>query len=193
MFSDQTTMEPVFTIPYPEFVVADRLRNAFPRKHGYGVFIPASRQQEGFDLMLAKTSGPATRCVTIQVKASRMYPADPQKSGRFAYNFWFKRFKPHPSTQLFVFVCPIPHEPKSARARAPSVWKPVLVCLTQPEMDQLLRNARTKTGENDTHFSFGVGTATEVFLTRGSPDAEGVDHSRHLLEGRVQMITKLFE
>ncbi len=69
-------MEPVFTLPYPEFCVAQRLHKLFPTAEGYSLFVPLSRQEKGVDLMLAHRGG-RTRAVTIQIKSSRTYSSPP--------------------------------------------------------------------------------------------------------------------
>jgi len=62
-------MESIFTLPYSKYKVAEELQKKLPKKDGYSVLIPISRQQKGFDLMLFnyKTS----KHITIQIKASR--------------------------------------------------------------------------------------------------------------------------
>src|SRR5208282_4197151 len=47
-------MEPVFTLQWPEFVVAQRLQEYLPRKEGYSVLVPLSRQEEGIDLAVLR-------------------------------------------------------------------------------------------------------------------------------------------
>jgi hypothetical protein len=36
-------MDPVFTIQWPEFLLADRLQKRLPKSEGFSVFIPTSR------------------------------------------------------------------------------------------------------------------------------------------------------
>ena len=65
-------MEPVFTLQWPEFVVAERLQSLLPRKDGYSVFIPLSRQEKGIDLaVLHRSANGRTTAKTFQVKADR--------------------------------------------------------------------------------------------------------------------------
>src|SRR5437870_2211960 len=72
-------MDPVFTLQWPEFVVAHRLQQLLPKKDGYSVLIPLSRQEKGIDLAILKKLGGAHRTITIQIKASRTYPHPPPK------------------------------------------------------------------------------------------------------------------
>jgi hypothetical protein len=89
-------MEPVFTLQWPEFVVAQRLQSLLPRKDGYSVLIPLSRQEEGVDLaVLHRSSNKRSKTITIQVKASRTYlpPAPKRKDTiRFRFYTWFNHF-----------------------------------------------------------------------------------------------------
>jgi hypothetical protein len=67
-------MEPVFTLQWPEFVIAQRLQTLLPRKDGYSVLVPLSRQEKGIDLAVLHRTGTGTSVTTtIQVKASRTY------------------------------------------------------------------------------------------------------------------------
>lgn len=89
-------MEPVFTLQWPEFVVAQRLQSLLPRKDGYSVLIPLSRQEEGIDLaVLHRSDNERSETITIQVKASRTYllPAPKRKDTiRFRFYTWFNHF-----------------------------------------------------------------------------------------------------
>ena len=89
-------MEPVFTLQWPEFVVAERLQDLLPRKDGYSVLIPLSRQEKGIDLVvLRRSKSGQSFALTIQVKASRTYlPIAPKRKNtiRYKYYTWFNRF-----------------------------------------------------------------------------------------------------
>ncbi|MEZ4200803.1 MAG: hypothetical protein R3B69_04485 [Candidatus Paceibacterota bacterium] len=43
-----------FTIPFPEYDIADILQKQFPKKENFSVAIPLSRQQKFYDLLLVK-------------------------------------------------------------------------------------------------------------------------------------------
>jgi hypothetical protein len=97
-------MEPVFTLPYPEYCVAQRLRMLFPPKGGYSILVPISRQEKGVDLILAHRQD-RTRAITIQVKSSRTYSSPPparQSTRRFRYAIWLNTFECPPQAD---FVC----------------------------------------------------------------------------------------
>src|SRR5207247_8199121 len=92
-------MDPVFTLQWPEFVLAHRLQQRLPKKEGYSLLVPLSRQEKGIDLAILKKRGGAHRTVTIQIKASRTYLHPPSKQGStrstmpFRFESWFHRFE----------------------------------------------------------------------------------------------------
>jgi hypothetical protein len=83
-------MEPVFTLQWPEFVVAERLRKLLPAKNGYSVLIPLSRQEKGIDLvLLRRNKSGQSFVITIQVKASRTYlPPAPKRETTIRYQYY---------------------------------------------------------------------------------------------------------
>ena len=116
-------MEPVFTLPWPEFYLADRLQAKFPKSRGYSLLIPISRQEKGYDLALMKCSALGNRVVTFQVKASRSHLAESRvvnNRRRFRYTGFFNRFEV-PDQADFVLICsmfapdPFRTQPVSAR------------------------------------------------------------------------------
>src|SRR5881275_2005982 len=90
-------MDPVFTLQWPEFVVAHRLQQLLPKKDGYSLLVPLSRQEKGVDLAILKKLGGAHKTVTIQIKASRSYLHSPRKREStkpyFLFNTRFGRFE----------------------------------------------------------------------------------------------------
>ena len=60
-----------FTIPFPEYDIADILQRKFPKKENFSVSIPLSRQQKFYDLLLV--NGKNKKILTIQVKSSRTF------------------------------------------------------------------------------------------------------------------------
>jgi hypothetical protein len=53
-------MESIISLPYAEYMVADKLIHLFKKKDGYAVFVPVSRQQQGVDLILANLNSGKT-------------------------------------------------------------------------------------------------------------------------------------
>ena len=70
-------MEPLFSIEYSEYCVADTLSKLLytPKQFNVSVFVPTSRQEKGIDLMLYRHEDATCHnfTATIQVKSSRVY------------------------------------------------------------------------------------------------------------------------
>jgi len=83
-------MDPVFTLQWPEFVIAEKLQKFLPRKDGYFILIPLSRQEKGIDLAVMLANLPLNHSVvTIQVKASRTYlPPAPKRKDVERYKYY---------------------------------------------------------------------------------------------------------
>src|SRR5262245_34391922 len=104
-------MDPCFTLPYSEFVVAQRLTHALPAKMGFAVYAPLSRQQPGVDLVVVRRRGRHSWAKTIQVKSSRTYskrPSTRQRRSRalreFRFDTWLKSFDCPPQADFFCIV-----------------------------------------------------------------------------------------
>lgn len=80
-------MQPIFTMQYGEFAVADYLSKKIK---GTSVFIPASAQEKGIDLLLYRYDNGCNKTNTIQVKMSRTYYNDKEDSG-YPFYLWFNR------------------------------------------------------------------------------------------------------
>jgi hypothetical protein len=76
-------MDPIITLPYSEWVVAQQLTKSFPVREGYSVFAPLSRQEKGVDLVLVQRQRGATRAASIQVKFSRTYDQPQSRRHKF--------------------------------------------------------------------------------------------------------------
>lgn len=73
-------MNPIFTLNYPELLVAEYLQKHFVKKAGYSVLVPLSGQQKGYDLALMRRNSHGTKVVTFQVKSSRTYTGSPERN-----------------------------------------------------------------------------------------------------------------
>jgi hypothetical protein len=73
-------VDPVFTLQWPEFVIAQRLHALLPPKDGYSILIPLSRQEKGIDLaVLHRRGNGKSETTTIRVNASRTFVDPPPK------------------------------------------------------------------------------------------------------------------
>ena len=78
--SSETFVDPIFTLQWPEFLLASGLQKKLPKTEGYSVLVPVSRQEKGIDLALLRKAHKRSRTITIQVKASKTYmPERPKR------------------------------------------------------------------------------------------------------------------
>src|SRR6266481_3808787 len=99
-------MEPIFTLPYSEFCVAQQLARWLPASRGYSLYAPVSRQQPGVGLVVARRRGSKVRVACIQVKSSRTYSPRTVPTARttrptFRYYTWFNNFDVPPQADFF--------------------------------------------------------------------------------------------
>ncbi len=180
-------MEPVFTLPYSEFCVAQRLRKLFPAGKGYSIYVPPSRQEPGVDLVLARRLRRRTRVVTIQIKSSRTYSRwkETERTKRpYRYDTWFNTFTCPPQADFVCLVSLYPARDAAERRELGSWWAPQILLFTHAEMRRFLRRVKTVGGKPDRMFGFGFNHAGEAVQTRGDQHRRHLDFSHHLLERR---------
>lgn len=183
-------MDGIFTLPYSEYRVAETLVKLFPKKEGFALFVPTSRQEKGIDLLLFNRAKGKT--VTIQVKSSRAYQHDSTKS-KNKYGIWLNNFitqceKGEADFYIIYGLYPVYNE-KNINAK--ECWKEILLCYSQKEMLATLNRVRlAKTPEEkDRFFGYEFDSDKKVFSGRGfGPEREDV--SRYLLQAKIPAIKK---
>lgn len=187
-------MEPVFTLQWPEFVIAQRLQSLLPRKSGYSVFVPLSRQEKGVDLaVLHRGSTNESDTMTFQVKASRTYlHPPPKRKDIIGYQFytWFNRFDvPDQADFVILFGMYAPDLGKTTRISA-AWYSHCSLIFTRQEMRQFMADCKTVGGKPDRMFGFGFNDLSKIILTRGDQYRSKKDYAGYLLEKRVEILTK---
>lgn len=184
-------MEPVFTMQYGEYAVAEILSKKIK---GASVFIPVSAQEKGIDMLLYKHTPNGNKILTVQVKMSRSY----SDKSSFDYYLWFNRFNPQPNADLFVFVGIFPtyklgYNSKSTDLKNGKQWDEIFIVFTYEEMVDFMEKNRLKKNpeEYDRKFGFGFNDKNEIYITRGRPTIE--DISDKLLQNRVELIKSMLE
>lgn len=188
-------MEPVFTLPWPEFHLAGRLQAKFPKSAAYSLMIPMSRQEKGIDLAILKRTPTGSRCATFQVKASRTWISSGERivrprTGRriFRYTMRFNNFPLPEQADFFLLsgmFAPDPHRTQRVEA---DWYRDCTLLFTSQEMRDLLDNCRTRGGTPDRMFYFSFDTPDQVFQTRGIQDGGHKDFSPFLLDRRIYLI-----
>jgi hypothetical protein len=180
-------MEPVFTLQWSEFVVAQKLQKLLPQKDGYSILVPLSRQEKGIDLaVLHRQGNNLSKTTTVQVKASRTYlppPPKREKTVRFQFYTWFNRFDvPDRADFVILFGMYAPNRGKTTRVSAKKWYTDCSLLFTNEEMRTLMSDCKTVGGKPDRMFGFGFNDLSKVILTRGDMKRTSRDFTKHLLE-----------
>lgn len=189
-------MQPIFTMQYGEFMVADYLSQKLKR---ISVFIPASAQEKGIDILLYRFNNERNRntVCTIQVKMSRIYysKAKTKIANKFPYYIWFKRFDTQPNADWYILMgiyAKLPmEEPRSKYTD--TKWDRIMLAFTNQEMTDFISGLRQKRdpAKQDTMFDFGFNDVKEIYQTRGYPEIRRMDH--FLLDNRLEEIAGSFK
>lgn len=184
-------MEPVFSLPYSEFCVAQQLARLLPASRGYSLYVPVSRQQPGTDLLLMRRCDRQVRAACIQVKSSRTYSrpaATPRAKRPFRYDTWFNSFECPPQADFFCLVALYPAVDAAQRRDLGTWWAPQILLFTQREMRRFLSGVRTVQGAPDRMFGFGFDGPNEAFQTRGDANRRYRDFSAYVLGRRLHVL-----
>jgi hypothetical protein len=181
-------MDPVFTIPYPEYAVASQLSHHLPNSQGYTIFVPASRQQKGVDLLVTYRSNRVIRAMSIQIKSSRTYSQKtPGVRTRkpFRYQTWYNNFEAPPEADFIFLIALYPNDERDRSRALETWWSQVVLVFTHEEMVGFLASVKTLTGTRDKMFGFGFDTPKCIRQTRGDQHQRYEDFTDHLLSRRV--------
>ena len=184
-------MDPVFTLQWSEFVIAEKLQKLLPKKNGYSVLVPLSRQEEGIDLAILHRKGEGkSNILTIQVKSSRTWIG---KKGKDPYHFTsrFSRFTV-PDRADFVILVGM-YAPKTGKTKRVSAdwYEDCSLVFSRDEMRQFIKDCKTvKKRTPDQMFYFGFNDLKKVVLTRGDPKQAEPDFTKNLLEKRISELKK---
>lgn len=184
-------MEPVFSLPYPEFCVAQRLSWLLSSAKGYSVYVPVSRQQPGVDLVIARRRGRQMHVASVQVKSSRTYSsptATARKKRPFRYYTWFNNFDCPPQADFFCLISLYPAVDAAQKRELGTWWAPQILLFSQSEMRRFLRQVRTVGGKRDRMFGFGFDRPDEAIQTRGDQARRFKDFSGYLLTRQLHTL-----
>ena len=184
-------MQPIFTMQYGEFSVADYLSKNIKNA---SVFVPASSQEKGIDLLLYRFENGCNKTSTIQVKTSRTYYNDKESVGYRNY-LWFNRFSVQANANWYILIgiyAKHPDDEKNAKANS-TIWDKVMLAFTNKEMQKFMSEVKQKKDheKDDLMFGFGFDDGDAVFQTRGYPDIR--DMSKYLIQNRLNEIYYSFQ
>ena len=188
-------MDPVFTIQWPEFLLANRLQKLLPKSQGFSVLIPVSRQEKGFDLAIVKkSSNGLSRVTTIQVKASRAYNQIPPKrksTQRYRFHTWFNRFKVPKEADFFLLFGLYAPDASRTKRVGRHWYKDCTLLFTHKEMKAFMSSCRTRGGKQDRMFGFGFDDERRVVQTRGDKDRGFKDYTPFSLSRRISLLKNI--
>ena len=183
-------MEPIFTMQYAEFAVADYLSKHIKNA---SVFIPASAQEKGIDLLLYRHNNGCNTTNTIQVKMSRTYYSN--KEAELPYHLWFNRFPIHKNADWYILVGIFAKRPKdieNAKVNSTS-WDTIMLAFTNKEMTKFMSEVKLKkdNSKDDKMFGFSFDDEKNIFQTRGYNEMRPM--SQYLIENRLFEIENSFK
>ena len=185
-------MQPIFTMQYGEFKVADYLADNI---RGASVFIPSSAQEKGIDLLLYRNSNGKNKVVTIQVKMSRTYY---DHNNGFDNHLWFNRFAVQPNADWYILMGIYARHPKKDQAKNSKVadtgWDHIMLAFTNTEMAGFMDSVRQKKNPEKPDSMFGFSfdeEQTQVWQTRGFKEPR--DMTRFLIQNRIDEIEASFD
>jgi hypothetical protein len=184
-------MDPVFTLQWPEFVLAEALQRHFKRSDGFAIMIPLSREEKAIDLALMKKDPQGHRVLTFQVKASRSHLSEPPKregTKRFIHGTWFNCFEVQEAADYYCLLGWYAPERDRTRPVSKTWYQHVTLVFTNAEMRKFLATCEKVRGGPDKMFGFGFDDSTQVFQSRGDPKRQSTEYSHHLLERRLPEI-----
>jgi hypothetical protein len=173
-----------FSIPFPEYDIANILQKEFPKRDNFSVAIPLSRQQKFYDLLLV--NGESKKSLTIQVKSSRTYLG--REKDEYQYYSWLNYFdiKDNYSDFYFIYMT-YPLFDKNFTPRAK--WDRKILVFNQKEMINLLANVKTKAGKQERFFSFGFNSDNDkIYGARGFAHLDREEFSKNLLESKLDEV-----
>lgn len=175
-----------FTIPFPEYDIADILQKKFLKKDSFSVAVPFSRQQKFYDLVLL--NGEKKKSITIQVKSSRTYLG--KEKDDHQYYSWLNYFEIKDNYSDFYFIyMTYPSFDKNFTPRAK--WEVKILVFNQKEMVSLLSKVKTKAGKQEHFFSFGFDAQSDnVHGARGFTHLKKQEFSKNILEKKFTEISK---
>ncbi|MEE1198051.1 MAG: hypothetical protein U0K54_02765 [Acutalibacteraceae bacterium] len=187
-------MDAIFSIPYGEYAVADKLTNLIKSKN-ISIFIPASRQEKGIDLLVYSFDGKNNQIASVQVKQSRTYyknkllPVNGKKIPVTGY-LWFNRFDvPDNADWIILTGTRVVHPTNWEKASINDVsWDPIMLAFTHDEMTVFMSNVKQKKDptKDDKMFGFWYDEEGNIYQERGCPVNR--EMNAYLIEKRISEI-----
>jgi hypothetical protein len=194
-------MEGIFTLPYSEYEVINKLQRKLGKINGNSFYIPTSRQQKGIDFILHNNE--SNKFLRFQVKSSRSYVQNPKKlkngeltEVKYQYHLWFNNFldkyeKDNADYYILFGLYPVYQQTKNIKSKS-VFWKSLIMCFSEKEMNNILSEVKTKREKKiDKFFGFGFNSSHQIFGTRGFE--KDLDLSKYLLDNKLEELKQKIE
>jgi len=181
-------MEGVFTLPYSEYEVINKMSKLLKKQEGYSFFIPTSRQQKGVDFVILNQK--SKKLLRVQVKSSRSYNDYNKEQNNYLWfnNFLNKYEKGNADLYVLYGLYPQFKEGNKVNAKNKS-WRSIILCFSEKEMFKLLDKVKTKKeNKPDKFFSFVFDKPEDVCTNRGFQTK--VKLNKYLLDNYQKNIEK---
>ena len=181
---------PIFTLPFPEYDIANILERNFTKKKNFSVSIPLSRQQKFYDLLLI--NGKKKRVLTIQIKSSRTFLFHSSKKrknenifDKYEYNGFFPYFDiKNNYSDYYFFHMLYPIHDKNFRPRAR--WGRRILVFNKGEMVTILKKVKTKKGKQGKFFWFLLNSLNKKIGFYGGYIEKENMYQENLLENKLK-------
>jgi hypothetical protein len=184
-------MEGIFTIPYSEYAIINNLNQHFKKQDGFSIFIPTNRQEKGIDFIIMNTNN--KKVITVQVKSSRVYfPAITNKKREYQYYLWLsnfiKKYEIGNADYYMIFGSYPVYESNTNIGAKYKFWKEIILCYSEKDMFNLLKNVKTKQGKPNSFFDFGFNNEDDICSVRGLD--KPLKSRKHLLLNQLDNIKR---
>ena len=185
-------MDPVFTLQWPEFLLATRLQKAFPKSQGILFANPCLAPGKG--LRPGSYQEPSERnlsgCHDSNQSLSGLCPKPPKKTStkRHRFHTWFNRFKVPKEANFFLLFGLYAPDASRTKKISRQWYRDCTLLFTQQEMKNFMSSCRTRGGKPDRMFGFGFDDERRVAQTRGDRDRQLTDYTRFLLSRRISLL-----
>lgn len=188
-------MEGTFSLPYSEYDTIRQLLDYFPKRSGYGIYIPVSRQQQGVDFLISRSD--TSRVLKCQVKSSRSYHWEgTDYPYRFWYNNFIKTYRRGVADVYFFFGLYPVHISGRKVTESSRHWRSIILAVPDRRIRFILSKARTNKGKYDRFWSFGIGISKSGYANRVVGTRSGLtgyDLTRYLLEHQSDALQRMLK
>lgn len=184
-------MNPIFTIPYGEYLVANYLKLKITK---CSVFMPTSHNERDLDLLLYNRKEETIS--TIQVKSARpyffdkTYKVENNKEKTIESRHRFSVYKPKKNVDWNIFVCfCLENRYKFVkRKNNKASWGAVMLALNYEELKNIMNKLKNKNGSKAKFFEISIDKYRHVYLTRGVKKNKTYCLDKYLIEKRLKDI-----